>query len=634
VICLACQAEPEPQGADTPREGPPTARWDRVKRLEDALAQPRHPTDGGGRAWIEWAAGDPHYAHSATERTFRVVYEVGELGIARGGHVVFRPSPLIGGWSRPQVGHPNRRGFTRITPSDPEMKLEVKALPTKAVLVWNRGRSWVAGDRIRFDYGDGPSRALVGRYAEREARFWIGVDGDGDGAHAFLPDSPSVEVRAGRPAALVVTLPTTAAPGEIVDVRVALLDAHRNAGVPATGSIEFVDPPAGVSLPERVALTPGDLGRALVRARVTGAGVFRLRARFGDLESRSNPLVVGPDESRILWGDLHGHSGRSDGTGTPDDFFTYARDVAGLDIVALTDHDHLGILPLDERPETVAEIAAATRRFHEPGRFVTLPGYEWTSWIHGHRHVLFFEGEAEILSSVDPRYESPLQLWRALAGRAALTFAHHSAGGPIATNWEIPPDPVLEPVTEIVSVHGSSEADDSPAPLRRRVQGNSVRDALQRGYRLGFIGSGDTHDGHPGVTHLGYASGGLAAIASESLTRSSVLEALRARRVYATNGWRILLRVQLGDGEMGSAVAPSQAGEAPRPLRIRVVAVTPLDRIDVIRSGVVVESIPGEGRLELATTRDFGDLKTGEYLYVRAVQKDGGAAWSSPIAVE
>jgi len=32
-----------------------------------------------------------------------------------------------------------------------------------------------------------------------------------------------------------------------------------------------------------------------------------------------------------------------------------------------------------------------------------------------------------------------------LRGKQALTFAHHSAGGPIATNWAIPPDPELEP---------------------------------------------------------------------------------------------------------------------------------------------------------------------------------------------
>ena len=63
---------------------------------------------------------------------------------------------------------------------------------------------------------------------------------------------------------------------------------------------------------------------------------------------------------------------------------------------------------------------------------------------------------------------------------------------PIATNWNYPPDPELEPVTEIVSVHGSSEAADSPGLIYKPVFGNFVRETLaDRGYVLGFVGSGD-----------------------------------------------------------------------------------------------------------------------------------------------
>jgi hypothetical protein len=60
------------------------------------------------------------------------------------------------------------------------------------------------------------------------------------------------------------------------------------------------------------------------------------------------------------------------------------------------------------------EIQRETRRFHEPGRFVTLLGYEWTSWIHGHRHVLYFEDEGPLLSSLDEATDDPAELWSAL----------------------------------------------------------------------------------------------------------------------------------------------------------------------------------------------------------------------------
>ena len=93
-------------------------------------------------------------------------------------------------------------------------------------------------------------------------------------------------------------------------------------------------------------------------------------------------------------------------------------------------------------------IEEAARDSNEPGKFVALLGYEWTNWLQGHRHVLFFESAASILSSLDPRYENPDLLWKALEGRSVLTIAHHSAGGPVSTNWDFVPPEELEPVTE------------------------------------------------------------------------------------------------------------------------------------------------------------------------------------------
>jgi hypothetical protein len=369
---------------------------------------------------------------------------------------------------------------------------------------------------------------------------------------------------------------------------------------------------------------------------VESEGIFRVAAEGPDgLRAESNPLVVSSEVDRVLWGDLHGHSALSDGTGTVEDYFRYARDVAALDVAALTDHDHWGMEPLALNPQFWAEIRRQGDLFYRPGRFVTVLGYEWTSWIHGHRHVLYFDSEGEVLSSVDPAFESPEQLWAALKGKPALTLAHHSAGGPIPTNWQIPPDPELEPVTEIVSVHGSSEAMDSPGLIYSPLPGNFVRDVLDRGYKFGFVGSGDSHDGHPGLAHLTSASGGLAAFLTSDLTREGILEALRSRRVYATNGPRIVMATRLGGRLMGADVGldevgmgPSGAGSAE--LTVWIVAPGPLDRVDVIRSGQIHESVACDGERDCRFAMTFEDLEAGEYLYVRAVQADGGAAWSSP----
>jgi hypothetical protein len=356
--------------------------------------------------------------------------------------------------------------------------------------------------------------------------------------------------------------------------------------------------------------------------------------------TETNPMVVRAGVANQLWGDLHGHSNLTDGTGSPAEYFHYARTVAGLDFVALTDHDHWGMRFLDSHPALWQKIREATAQANDPERFVTLLGFEWTSWLHGHRHVLYFADDGPLLSSMDPEIQTPDDLWNALRGLPALTFAHHSAGGPVATNWNYPPDPELEPVTEIVSVHGSSEASDVPGMIYKPVFGNFVREILtERGFTLGFVGSGDSHDGHPGMTHLASPSGqgGIAAILAERNTREDIKAALKARRVYATNGPRIFLRVTLDGHPMGSVLesAPSKSSAADPPatqeLAVKVSAVSPVRHIDLIRGDRVIESIEVRGEREWSATRPVPRLAVGEHLYVRVVQENGGMAWSSPI---
>ncbi|MFI5216576.1 MAG: CehA/McbA family metallohydrolase [Candidatus Limnocylindria bacterium] len=621
-------AKPSPEGV------PPTAKLDVARMLEEDLAAKRSPSDGGGRAWLEPTPEGGARVKAGTSASFRLVYEVGPLGIAQQGGIYLQISPFWG-WSTPQVEDTDAPGYTTLEASADDIELDAKTLGPQMLGIEVVGRALVAGERVTLVYGAGPPGATTDRFAERGSRFWFAVDGDGDGIRAVLPDSPEIEVLAGDPARLEVTLPGVARPGERVAVTLALLDRLGNAGAPVEAVIRFPDPPPGLELPPRVKLTAADRGHKTILALAREPGIVRLHAEGPNrLSAESNPLLISRDGPRVLWGDLHGHSNFSDGTGTPEDYFLYARDVAGLDVAALTDHDHWGMLPLDAEPGMWDEIQHQTRRFHEPGRFVTLLGYEWTSWIQGHRHVLHFEDHAKLLSSLDPDYASPVQLWRALEGRPALTFAHHSAGGPIATNWAIPPDPVLEPITEIASVHGSSEAADSPRPIYDPVAGNYVRDALGRGYRFGFIGSGDSHDGHPGLTQIASLDGGMAAILSEERTREGVLAALRARRVYATNGPRILLRTALGAHPMGSSVTVPPGGSASETLFVSVISPGPLARVDLIRSGRVADSFELAGERDATLERRVENLRPGEYVYVRAVQRDGGAAWSSPIYID
>jgi Protein of unknown function (DUF3604) len=638
-----------PRPVDDP--DPPTANRAQAEQFVADLAAVRHPSDGGGSARLELAEGEVARVMSMAPGTWTVILTVGPLGIAEGGAVHFMPDPFWG-WSSPQASRPDQPGYTEITTDAEDVEFEFQHISagagmTGALIAYLSAGSLEAGDEVRIVYGAGRLQARADLYADRGARLWVMVDGDGDGVRGVVEDSPTIAVGAAPAARLVLHGPSVAHPGDPIRYTVAVLDGWANVVEDVTGSLRLSQRPEGWGLPGEVELRAADRGALCFGGQAAGSGIARVAIEMeldGQvLRAEANPLVVLKDLPLVRWGDLHGHSNLSDGTGDPADWWRYARDVAGLDLAALTDHDHWGVRFLDQHPELWKLLTEEARRAHEPGRFVALLAYEWTSWIHGHRHVLHFADTGPLLSSLDPAHQNPRQLWEALAGLPVLTFAHHSAGDPVATNWSFVPPPQIEPVTEVMSVHGSSEAADSPSLIRGARRGNFVRDQLDRGLRLGLIGSGDGHDGHPGLAHLSpsygwraarpgepsarVGRGGLAAILSEDLTRESVLEALRARRCYATSGPRILLNATLAGHPMGATIPAAELEEAR--LNLLILGTAGIEWIDLIGPERI-------DRIELGGERRFQeqlapqDLKAGSYLYLRVHQVDGALAWSSP----
>ena len=678
--------------------------------LAEASIRP-NPADGGGRAWIVATRPVPGETDSIPRQTesgeserpsleagsshrFEIRFETGPLGIAEGGLLFLMPEAFWY-WSEAQTRDPRAPGYTTATARGGGVELEASG-PDAAFRVTGRGLE--AGEQVDFVYGAGEAGARVDRYAERGSELMIGVDADGDGFREWIDEGPRVDVHARPGAGLVAFGPAEIAPGETFEIVTSRLDRFGNRArwpeatraESGTSIARFeirvlegselglareddgaIETSGAFDEPRRIALRPTP-GEGTLRLRIEGRGA--LEGEGFTLP----PIVLRESATRLVWADLHGHSRLSDGTGTPVDYFAYARDVARLDVVALTDHDHWGPRPLDQDPAAAERILDAARSFHAPGSFVTLPGYEWTSWLHGHRHVLYFEAQEDfeapadvetrtdlaageragarealdpmpIYSSLDPATDRPDELWAALRGRRALTFAHHSAGEPVATNWAYRPDPELEPVTEIVSVHGSSEASDGPTPVRGGIPGYFVRDVLLHGERLGFIGSGDSHDGHPGLAQIASGQSGLAGIMTSALDRESLLEAMRARRTFATNGIRPFLSVTIDETTMGGSLV---TGAERHTLRVRYEATAPIARVDLVRSGQIAsleapEDLPFDvsdtsdtsdtsdppdaSRQSLRLVRTIPGLAPGEFHYVRIVQEDGGAAWSSPI---
>ena len=639
LLLTACEPHGEPGPVPT-SEDPRRPRQEVVETLKADLEAQRHVADGGGTATL---TVQPETLTAGGLGSFELTFVTGPHGIAVGGAIYLQISPFWA-WSTPQSERSGEPGFTRAVTDADGVRLRLETVDRMLLAAHVEGRALRSGEIVRLHYGAGEAQALVDRFAERGERLWLAVDGDGDGVRRLLEHPPTVDIGPGAAARMVAFLPSTARPGESVRLHVSVLDGWGNSRVPFHGTV-WVE---SEGHREAFTLTVEDRGTLILPWKVGEPGVYQpqIRVEQGEstdapLQTETNPMLVAESAPAVYWGDLQIHSNRSDGTGMPADLYVYGRDVARLDVMSVTDHDHWGMRFLDRDPATWQAIQEVTESFHEPGRFVTIRGFEWTHWIHGHRHVLVFDRDPlPILSSLDERYDHPTELWQALRGRQALTIAHHSAGGPIATDWTIPPDPVLEPVTEVVSVHGSSEAQDSPKLIYRPVPGNFVRDgALGRGYRLGFVGSTDGHDGHPGLAHLAGASGGLVAVWADTLTRADVLAALRARRTYATSGPRILLRVLLGGYRMGQElvvrdrrILPGARDRIPMDestLWVQVLAPSAIERVDLVQAGRV-EPVPCDGR-ECSFVVEPASLRSGDFLYVRAVQSDGHFAVSSPF---
>ena len=586
-------------------------------------------SDGGGTATVEPKGGLP----AGSTGTWKIAYTAGGKEIAPGGGIVLQVSPFWG-WTPPQVRLPSRPGFVTAEVVEGDARVEIfESVPYSVVVRLAEGRL-KRGDTVVITYGDTGggkhpgAAARIDKYSERDSAFHVKVDGDGDGSFKEIENSPTIEITSGAPVRISVVASSIVPAGGKGTLVLAALDAAGNWVEEYTGKVALSSSP-GLGFDGVCTFGRGDGGTKRLSFRARSQGIFRIDAadHGRGLEGRSNPVEVvpAPPPLSLYWADIHGHSGFSDGTGTPEDYYRYARHVSALDVAALTDHDAWGIRPLDENPRMWARIQSLTNRFYRPGGFVTFVGYEWTNWTYGHMHVLFKGKKGAVYSYRSEQSDTPEKLWSILPRGEAITIPHHPGGGPIRTDWDFH-DPAFEPLVEICSVHGVSERFNGPLSIYHPVEGAFVQDALKRGYRLGFLGSGDSHTGHPGMPYVDAPSFGLSGIYAEELTREGIWGALFARHTYATTGARIILRFTVNGAMMGDEV---EAG-APMAFSAEAVPCGPVESFELVHNNRVIHRATGT-RLEYAHPEE---VRTGDYFYVRLLQENGQQAFSSPVWIK
>ena len=261
--------------------------------------------------------------------------------------------------------------------------------------------------------------------------------------------------------------------------------------------------------------------------------------------------------------DLHNHTRLSDGAGDPRLAFASMR-AAGLDVAALTDHSRWASVFLDrfKAPgwtgmdgrgwrQTIALAEAA----NADGEFVALHGFEWSHYAQGHMNVWNSGG------FTDPLRTAPTmsRFWRWLEGPGddGLAGFNHPGTGRLRFD-SFGYRPAM--ARRLVSLELFNKLEDYLLKDTDRGKQSPLNQCLNAGWRVGLLGVTDEHGadwGHP-------EGKGRAGLWVRELTRAGVLEALAARRFFASRvkGLRLdaaLTSLAGGPGEqqrarMGTAV--------------------------------------------------------------------------------
>jgi Protein of unknown function (DUF3604) len=559
---------------------------------------------------IRLTPSGPFVAGSHAELT--LVYTAGTFGIDDTGmvKVSWRTTSDM---SKPQFDKPAAANFTTVEASN-GAKLEVwfdrlNIRPYANTLLIRVGRGYLrAGDTLTIRLGDrrqgSPGYRLQTNVEER-VELKTSIDAFATYEFCELSEQPWFDLVAGPAASWKAIWPSLAVAGEPFRLAIVAEDMWGNPTANADQVFTLVPSRPLNGLPEGVAIKSGEGPRVLDNLVAETAGDVELRLMAdGEEVARANPMrVVAAAPLRRYWADLHGQSGETIGMGSAESYFRYARDLAFIDMVGHQGND------FQITDAFWQKLNRLTAEFDEPGRFVCLPGYEWSgnTGMGGDRNIFFrregrpIRRSSHILvdgqTSTDAIYTAD-ELFRALEGEDAVVIAH--VGGRYA-DLKYAHDIRLERAVEVHSTWGTFEW--------------LLHDAFEKGYRVGVVCHSDDHKGRPGATRPGASTfgaiGGLTCYFMPELTRDALFEALRKRRHYGTTGTRLFLdlratferevtgfsedpqlarggEVAVREASMGDIIRP---GSVPMRLTAEAIGTAPIERLDVLHGTKVVQTV-------------------------------------------
>jgi PKD repeat protein len=318
----------------------------------------------------------------------------------------------------------------------------------------------------------------------------------------------------------------------------------------------------------------------------------------------------------VYYGSLHNHSNVSDGTGSPDAAYNYAKNTSQLDFFSLADHSG----SIESAEWTTIKNAANT--CNEDGVFTAFWGFEWTSSA-AFGHVAVINTEDYCTTASPTNNFSGLCDW--LNTRECVAFFNHP-GREDDVNTEFSHFGTT-PTSKLVGMELWNKADAFSMYYYNdgyyTNDGNKsyFDEALVRNWQIGASGAEDNHSGNWG----NYCNYRMAVLANVK-NRADIYAALQARRFFTTLDKNIGLSFKINGNEMGSNLVP---GNYPLQIQASDGDGEIFTTIKLVKNGAVVSTWTPNSSTPNIT--DNLSCAVGDYFYVIITQADLNEAISSPI---
>jgi Protein of unknown function (DUF3604) len=351
------------------------------------------------------------------------------------------------------------------------------------------------------------------------------------------------------------------------------------------------------------------------------------------------------------FGEFHWHTDYSqDGQRPLEEALRSARDYLNMNFAAPGDHNPCG--------ELWQKTVEALNKFNSKDEFATFFGWENAS-DRGHEnyyftdpnHPLICGGSAGIVSGrPDDLAEKLLNLYKQQDD--FITIPHHtnSVAETRTVEDDTPywhPYPWLGqqeyiPLVEIMQTRGNQEANIYDDAWRgwHQNNGSSVQDALALGCKMGFVGGTDNHCGWPGRV---YAESEVPLGANYSLTdviltgvwtpaveRQAIFDSLKARHTWAVWNTRAIVWFAVNNTLMGGELNIKKGDNISA--YVKITAEDSLQSVEIISDKKTVWN-SSSANPEVDFNVDLGKAEKSCYFYLRALQRDGGIIYASPIFI-